>query len=82
MVSKSKINKKYQVVLPKQIRKLVKDIKPGKDVYITPINDKTLKITIDDGASWVEDSGGIAKGLYGKESIKWLRKLRSEWITN
>lgn len=73
------IGTKNQIVIPKEIRKKIKAFKPGKKVYIYPINDETVGIKIAD-KSWVERTSGIMKDAWkGIDTTKELEKLRNEW---
>lgn len=73
----SKINSKYQVVIPKRIRKTMPSIKPGVDVYVTSLGKDSMKLVLKD-VSWGEKYAGIAKGVYGN-SDDYLKKIRSDW---
>ena len=78
--AKSKISTKYQIVIPKEVRMVLKDAAPGTSVYITPINKKTIKIELADKKSWIEKYGGILPlGTFGKDPVKTIRKMRDEW---
>lgn len=77
-VSKAKISTKYQVVIPKEIRAVVRDVVPNRNVYMTPINESTIQISLKP-RNWAEEVRGIAKGKYGKDSDKYLKRLRSDW---
>jgi len=77
-LSRSKISTKYQIVIPREIRKLIK-IKPGKTVYFLPSDESSLVIMIKQDSNWVSSAKGIAQNAYSKNSTKWLKNLRKNW---
>lgn len=73
------IGTKNQIVLPKEVRKKIKGLKPGKKVMVYPIDKDTVGIKVSD-KSWVERSYGIAKDAWKDiDPIKELEKMRKEW---
>jgi bifunctional DNA-binding transcriptional regulator/antitoxin component of YhaV-PrlF toxin-antitoxin module len=76
---KARINAKYQLVIPRRIRRVVKDVAAGREAYITAIDDETIQIKLKK-TSWVDRYGGILpKGYYGKDATKYIKDLRDEW---
>lgn len=75
------IGSKNQIVIPLQVRKIVKDIKPGVRVMIYPLDKETVTIKIPkDKRSWVERTRGIMKNAWKNiDPIKELDKMRDEW---
>lgn len=74
------VGQKYQVVIPKEVRKKIKNLKPGKKVGVyTP--DEGKSITIEpDPQGWVDRTYGMMKDAWkGIDTTKYLGKLRSEW---
>lgn len=55
---KSKISTKYQVVIPKEVRRVLNDATPGTNVYITAIDPKNIKIEIK-SERWATRAKGI-----------------------
>lgn len=72
------IGPKYQVVIPKSVRKKMTTIRPGSKVGVST---RRGKISIDpQPQSWVEKTSGIAKEAWkGIDTTKYLEKLRNEW---
>lgn len=74
------ISNKYQVVIPKAVRKNL-DLKPGQRVRIT--NSPGGKITMETLDSPQEAlrryAGSIKKGPWGKDPVKYIRTVRGEW---
>ena len=77
---KVKIGSRYQVVIPKEARKIAKQIKAGKEAVVEPIDACTVKISTKPSVEeWLKQTSGIGKGMWGRDSTKTLRKLRREW---
>lgn len=68
---------KYQVVIPREVRKVI-TVEPGQEVLVSPLDNYSIRIVLDP-KNWVEASYGSAKGAWGKESDKYLRRLRESW---
>lgn len=73
------IGPKYQIVIPKEVRKKIKSLKPGKKVGVYAVDDKS--ITIDpDPQSWVDRTYGMMKDAWkGIDPIAEVEKMRDEW---
>lgn len=69
------LSDKYQVVIPKDVRKGL-NLKPGQKLRI--IQTKSGDITIK-ASSVVDELYGSMKGAWGKDSSRYLWKLRDEW---
>ena len=73
------VGTKYQIVIPKEVRKRIKGIKPGAKVNVYPNGKNTVTIKIEE-KSWVERTRGIAKEAWKDiDPIKELEKMRDEW---
>ncbi len=70
----STVSSKYQVVIPKALRKKV-DIRPGQKVYVRVNSHGKLVV---DTSSALDDAYGSMKGAWGPDSGKALRQLRDE----
>ena len=70
------VSNKYQVVIPKAVRKQLQ-IKPGQKVNVS--RQKDGKIVIDT-SSVVEKYAGSLTGVWGKDPDRYIRKLRDEWV--
>lgn len=73
------IGTKNQIVLPKEVRKKIKGLKPGNKVIIYPLDEDTVAIKVDHN-NWVEDTLGVAAEAWkGLDTTKYLDDLRNEW---
>lgn len=73
------IGTKHQIVIPKDVRKKIKGLKPGSKVIVYPLNNDTIAIKVDNN-NWLESSEGIAKEAWkGIDTTAHLNKLRDEW---
>lgn len=67
------------MVIPKSARKVAKYISAGRDVTVEPIDEWSVKVTAKLSMDeWLAKTAGIGKGLWGKDSTKYIRKLREE----
>ncbi|MEK9146752.1 MAG: AbrB/MazE/SpoVT family DNA-binding domain-containing protein [Patescibacteria group bacterium] len=74
------IGARYQVVIPKEARKIAKSLKPGKKVRVEPIDEWSVKISTKPRIEeWLKATKGIGKNLWGKDSTKYIKSLRNEW---
>lgn len=73
------IGTKNQIVLPKEVRKKIKGLKPGKKVMVYPLNENTITIKVEN-KNWLENSSGIAAEAWkGIDTTAYLEQLRNEW---
>ena len=73
------IGTKNQIVIPKEVRKKIKGLKPGHKVMVYPLNENTVAIKVED-KNWTERARGIMKDAWrGIDTTKELEKLRNEW---
>ena len=73
------VGAKYQIVIPKEVRKKIKGIKPGAKVGIYSVNGETATIKAEP-KNWLERTRGIAKEAWKDiDPIKELEKMRNEW---
>lgn len=73
------VGTKYQMVVPKGARKIMKSYKPGSRVVVHPIdeNTATLKVT---PKSWVEETYGMMREAWkGIDTEVEHRKIADEW---
>lgn len=78
-MAKVTVGSKYQIVIPKEVRKKVKNIKPGAKVEVYASGIKTVKIEIED-KNWLERTRGIAEEAWKNiDTTKYLEDLRNEW---
>lgn len=73
------VGAKYQIVIPKEVRKKVKGLKPGNKVSIRQTDEETITIkTSSEG--WLTRTRGIAKKAWaGIDTTQYLEDLRNEW---
>ena len=73
------IGPKYQIVIPKEVRRKMKGLRPGNKVGISLKDANTASIKTEP-KSWVERTSGIAKEAWKDiDTTKYLEKLRNEW---
>ncbi len=73
------VGRKYQIVIPKEVRKKLKGLKPGSKVGLRAVDETTVTIK-SEPKSWVERTRGIAKDAWkGINTTKYLEELRNEW---
>lgn len=72
------VGTKYQIVIPKEVRKEIQDIKPGTKVGVYVSNGKvTIK---PEQGSWLSRTRGMMKEAWkGIDTTKYLEDLRNEW---
>lgn len=73
------VGTKYQIVIPKEVRKKIKGLKPGSKVRVSQVDEETVTIkTVK--KNWLERTRGIAKEAWkGIDTTKYLEELRNEW---
>ena len=74
-MSTSTVSAKYQIVIPKELRKKLQ-IKPGQRVFLETNRAGDIVVSSD---SQVEKSLGILKGAWGKNSDDYAQNMREEW---
>ena len=73
------VGTKYQIVIPKEVRKKIKGIKPGSQVGLYPVDEQTVSIKVP-SKNWVEESYGFMKDAWkGIDPIKEIEKMGDEW---
>lgn len=73
------VGSKYQVVIPKQVRKRVKGLKPGSKVNIGLSSDNTITVKASP-EDWLLRTRGMMKNAWkGIDTTKYLENLRNEW---
>lgn len=73
------VGTKYQIVIPKAIRKKVKGLKPGAKVVVRTLDDETIAVKRVE-KNWIEATRGLAKEAWkGIDTTKYLKGLRDEW---
>ena len=73
------VGTKYQVVIPKQVRKKVKGLKPGSKVSVDLASEGTITVKTNP-QDWLERTRGMMKNAWkGIDTTKYLENLRNEW---
>ncbi len=75
------VGPKYQVVLPKSVRRVCRGLKAGATVRVYPLDECTVAVTLT-SKSWAEENKGGLKDVWsGIDTDKQLKKIRDEWET-
>lgn len=73
------VGSKYQIVIPKAVRKKIKGLKPGVKVQVKSVNEDTISITTDP-LNWIERTYGMMTEAWKDiDTIAELEKMRNEW---
>lgn len=73
------IGTKNQIVIPREVRKKVEGLKPGRkvNVYIRGKDEVVIKT---DDISWIKKTAGLMTSAWKDISpVKELKKMRNEW---
>ncbi len=73
------VGPKYQIVIPKKVRRILKDIKPGDKLGVDAISENEVKIkTVP--KNWSDAHFGAFKKYWkGIDMIAHIEKGRTEW---
>lgn len=73
------IGSKSQVVIPKSVRKLTPNLKPGKKVIVRPLSSQSVIVeSVDE--NWVDSTYGMHKKVWqGVDATEYIKTLRSQW---
>lgn len=73
------VGPKYQIVIPKKVRRKIEHLKPGKKVGVDSVNGESI-IIYPEPENWVDRTYGImAKAWKGIDMIAEVEKGRNEW---
>lgn len=73
------VGPKYQIVIPKEVRKKIKTLKPGSKVTVHQVDEDTITIKTSP-INWVERTYGMMSEAWKDiDPIKELEKMRNEW---
>jgi len=73
------IGTKYQIIIPKEIRKQMKGMVPGTRISVKRIDEDTVMIKTDP-KSWIERTYGMMSEAWKDiDPIAELEKSRNEW---
>lgn len=72
------VGKKYQIVIPKEVRCKISGIRPGVKVGIST-DKKTINVK-PQNKNWADETYGIMeKAWKGLDTTKLLEEMRNEW---
>ncbi len=73
------VGPKYQIVIPKEVRRKMKGLKPGSKVGLYALDETTATIK-SEPESWVERTSGMMTEAWKNiDPIKEIQKMRDEW---
>lgn len=73
------VGRKYQIVIPKEVRKKLKGLKPGSKVGLHAVDETTATIK-SEPKSWVERTYGMmAEAWKDIDPVREVEKMRDEW---
>lgn len=73
------VGAKYQIVIPKEIRKKIKGLRPGIKVAVDRVDDNTVAVKTEP-ADWVKRTAGMMTEAWQDiDPIRELEKMRNEW---
>lgn len=73
------IGTKNQIVIPREVRRKMTGLKPGRKVSIYLLNKDTVAIKVSD-KSWLDSSYGRMKSAWKKiNPTSQIEKMRNEW---
>jgi AbrB family looped-hinge helix DNA binding protein len=73
------VGTKYQIVIPKEVRKKIKSLIPGSRVNVVSSDGETIAVK-PVKADWVKENYGAMKEYWKDiDPIKELEKMRNEW---
>lgn len=73
------VGTKYQIVIPKEVRKKVLGLKPGTKVGIYATDKSSIRIDAQP-KSWIDRTRGMMKEAWKDiNTTKYLEDLRNEW---
>ena len=71
------IGERYQAVIPKNVRKIAKQMKSGARATVVPVDERTVMVSVKP-KDWVKETYGMFKGMWKGDATKLIRKLRDE----
>jgi AbrB family looped-hinge helix DNA binding protein len=73
------VGSKYQIVIPKAVRRKIKGLNPGSKVGISLADGDTIKVKTNP-TDWVDRTYGMMSDAWsGIDTTKELEKMRNEW---
>ena len=73
------VGTKYQIVIPKEVRKKIKGLRPGSKVSVNKLDENTIAIKTKP-LDWVERTRGMMTEAWKNiDTTAELEKMRDEW---
>ena len=73
------VGTKYQVVIPKAVRRKIKGLRPGSRVTVGKLDENTIAVKTEP-ANWIERTKGMMTEAWkGIDTTAELEKMRDEW---
>lgn len=73
------VGTKYQIVIPKEVRKKIRGLDPGNKVTIRKVDDSTVIIKTEE-KNWLERTRGMMKQAWKDiDTTRYLEGLKDEW---
>lgn len=73
------IGPKSQVVIPKNVRNLVPELKPGKKVTVRALDARSVIVELP-AKDWVTETYGMHEKIWKHiDATEYIHKLRSQW---
>lgn len=73
------VGPKYQIVIPKKVRKKVKGLKPGAKVAVKSVGENTVTLNTQE-VKWSDRTYGLMKDAWkGIDPEQEIDKMRDEW---
>lgn len=73
------VGSRYQIVIPKEVRKKLKGLRPGVKVGLRVSNENTATLNTEPKSWLVRTRGMMRKAWKGIDTTKYLEELRNEW---
>lgn len=73
------VGSKYQIVIPKEVRKKINGLHPGAKVMVQQTEENIISVK-PVKRNWVDENYGIMRKYWkGKNMIAEVEKMRNEW---
>lgn len=73
------VGSKYQIVIPKEVRKKIKGLQPGAKVVVQQTEENIISVK-PVKRNWADENYGIMRKYWkGKNMIAEVEKMRDEW---
>lgn len=73
------VGSKYQIVIPKEVRKKLKGLRPGAKIAVKPVDETTVTLKTQE-VKWSDRTYGLMKDAWkGIDPEQEIDKMRNEW---